>query len=85
MIMDADVPSILRESKTYRGTDDSGASEDEYRGRIRGALIPVPNRVCGCRGHIAVIIPNERSQGKPRHKDDGASVLPCRGGYGTLA
>ena len=77
MIMDADVPSILRESKTYRGADDSGTSEDEYCGRIRGAPIPVPDRVCGYRGHIAVIIPNESSQGKPQHKDDGASVLPC--------
>ena len=84
MVMDADVPSILRESKTDSGTDDPGTSEDEHSGRIRGTLIPVPGRVCGCRGHSAVIIPNERSQGKPRHKDDGASVLPCRGGYGTV-
>ena len=77
MIMDADVPSILRESQTHRGTDDTGTSEDEHRRRICGVLIPVPNCVCGCRGHSAVIIPNERSQGKPQHKDDGASVLPC--------
>ncbi len=77
MIMDADVPSILRETKTDRGTDDPGTSEDEHRGRIRGTLIPALDRVCGCRGHSAVIIPNERSQGKLQHKDDGASVLPC--------
>ena len=40
MIMDADVPPMLRESKTHRGTDDPGASEDEHRwaGGGRGAL-----------------------------------------------
>lgn len=31
-----------------------------------------------------MIIPNERSQGKPQHKDDGASVLPHREGYATV-